>query len=191
MFAPLLILLPFLSHVWAHGSIDSKSTTPRIEQFTQPFSVVITPEGNYNDPFPGGTLIPSPVRRIAIINPVTDVQSNDMSCGNGADTSASEVASVPAGSFIQVDWRSGEPGVPVSLPLSSPQDRNLNRGCSVDSPVRNHPNVHGSVPQFCNTMRCNTSQMVQDCTRWSATRPHLGAERTQYAFFPPFYFHTS
>jgi len=95
IFACICFILALFNLVNAHGSI----------QF------VITPEGTYNDSLPGGDVIPSPVRRIATVSPVTDVQSSDLACGNGADPSAGEIMTVHAGDQIHIPWRSGIPGV--------------------------------------------------------------------------------
>jgi len=95
MNAIVFLFLTFFHLVNAHGSI----------QF------VITPEGTYNDSLPGGDVIPSPVRRIATVSPVTNLQSSDLACGNGADATASETITMHAGDLVHIDWRSGIPGV--------------------------------------------------------------------------------
>jgi hypothetical protein len=88
-----LALLAFLPSALAHGTV-----------------MKVTVDGkSYTGPTPGQKM-DSIVRMISSINPVTDVTSTDMICGNGAATTATEHAAAKPGSKITFEMRSGNVG---------------------------------------------------------------------------------
>ncbi|KAH7106429.1 glycosyl hydrolase family 61-domain-containing protein [Auriculariales sp. MPI-PUGE-AT-0066] len=91
---PLFVLLlgsTLVSFVAAHGSVSSFSANGQ----------------KWTGPYPGSTTGDAPVRIISTLEPITDINGDSMSCGPGANPTASVVAEVTAGSDVIYEWRSG------------------------------------------------------------------------------------
>ncbi|KZV96183.1 glycoside hydrolase, partial [Exidia glandulosa HHB12029] len=87
--------LAVLPAVRAHGTVSL---------FVANGKTYSAPDAAEGNPF---KKTPTPVRQLELLEPITDLNSNDMICGRGTPPKASEVASIAAGSEFSFKMRGG------------------------------------------------------------------------------------